>query len=1156
MGFEIDKQKEGRLLRLAVERGLLTREQVRLADEAVGEDGGGNGVADQPSPPSWCGPRFAALIAAGQLDGEEARKLVDEVISNETTLVEVPWGTGRSDPFFDRPGAPAFPPGRDRGRPSDDGMGVFLPEEDLSFLERWKRYEIVSFLGAGGMGRVYKAWDPALKRHVAVKFLRFNDPRQLERFLREARSQARVEHENICRVHEAGWVEGHPYIAMQYIDGVTLSEGAALLTLEQKVRVLHDVALAIHSAHRTGLIHRDLKPGNILLERREDGSWRPCVVDFGLAQDQEGLGLTRTGAVTGTPAYLSPEQAQSLPVDRRSDVYSLGAVLYELLGDEIPLRGSSLAESLIKVVQEAPRPLSRIDPSIPRDLDTIVMKCLEKEPRHRYDSARAFADDLERFLDDEPIAARPPSLPYRAGKWVRKNRALAGVITVALVLLLGLGGWSLWTQWRQAERAELLQRFTEQVAQVESDMRLVSLLPDQNMTRHKKRLRERMEAIRQEMERLGELGAGPGHYALGRGYLALHDYEEALEHLDLAWQGGYRRPEVAMGLGRALGVLYQKSALAGGTRPPGGEAEAGTATAERRFLGRALSYLREAEAQGPYVEAMIAFYDRHFQEALVRAQEAAEKEPWFYEARQLVAEIYIEMAVREHDRGRYDEALARYGEAGQVYAEILATARSDAFIHAAECGRGIRMLALELDLGRVPEERFLRAQEPCDQAIRIDPELADGYTHKAQLAWRHAEQLRSEGEDPEAQLEQAISYGEQAIKRNPREVLAYTHLGSAHRALARWELVHGRDPHPHLERAIESLSRAIELQPDLPEMRNNLGNVYLEKARCEEELGLDPRPSLEQGIAAYRESLRIASDFSRPWANIGNALLTRAEYEMDHGLDPKDAISESVEALRKALDLNPNQAAYHNNLGSAALTLGDLLVRDGEDPTASLSLAGRSFEKAIELNPDYNFAHANLAWAHRALAAYLVEAGQDPSRQLAAAREAITIALEKNPRDPFNHLEVGYIEHLAGRWAVRQGADPEPFFRAAEEALATGLATNDRNADLHEERASLYRTWSLWARSRGAVAGPLLARGLEAAERCLELNPERAEAMALKACLLHLAMGAEVAGSEREGHLLEVRSLLSQAIERNPRLAHTYGEILSEVGAGGGGGGR
>jgi len=276
------------------------------------------------------------------------------------------------------------------------------------------------------MGEVYKAWDKGLQRYVALKYLRFDDPELVERLFREARAQARIDHPGVCEVYEVGEEDGRPFIAMQYVEGPQLDEAARDMTLEQKVLIIKQVAEAVSAAHAAGLIHRDLKPANIKIEETDDGRLRPYVLDFGIAREQEVSGLTITGQILGTPGYLSPEQARgdTAALDRRTDVFSLGVILYELLGGRSPFAGDSDAEVLVNLLEGEPLPLRRAAPNVPRDLETVVMTCLEDRRDRRYQSARELAGDLGRFLDGEPIQARPISLISR---FVRRSRRTKSV---------------------------------------------------------------------------------------------------------------------------------------------------------------------------------------------------------------------------------------------------------------------------------------------------------------------------------------------------------------------------------------------------------------------------------------------------------------------------------------------------------------------------------------------------------------------------------------------------------------------------------------------------------------------------------------------------------------------------------------------------------
>jgi serine/threonine protein kinase/Tol biopolymer transport system component len=300
-----------------------------------------------------------------------------------------------------------------------------------------QRYEVGELLGNGGMASVYRATDKALGRVVALKFLRDENPLAIARFQREARAQARMDHPHICRVHEVGELRGRPFISMQYIAGSTLASVLGELSCEEKVALLRVVALAVQAAHEAGLIHRDLKPTNILVERSKDGVYKPFVTDFGIARESSEPGLTVTGEVLGTPQYMSPEQAlgNKDAIGARSDVYALGATLYAALAGVPPFGGSSVSEVLVKVIAGDPPSLRGRDAAIPRALDTIVMRCLSAQAEARYPSAQALADDLGRFLAGEPLETRRPGALARLRKLVRRHRAASVAIASALVAL-------------------------------------------------------------------------------------------------------------------------------------------------------------------------------------------------------------------------------------------------------------------------------------------------------------------------------------------------------------------------------------------------------------------------------------------------------------------------------------------------------------------------------------------------------------------------------------------------------------------------------------------------------------------------------------------------------------------------------------------------
>jgi serine/threonine protein kinase len=299
-------------------------------------------------------------------------------------------------------------------------------------------YEILSVLGRGGMGVVYKARQVALKRLVALKMILSADhagDEALARFKIEAEAVARLRHPYIVQVFESGNAAGHPYLALEFIEGGTLSQklaGTPVAAREAAV-LCQRLAEGMQAAHAAGVVHRDLKPQNVLLD---GGSLeRPKIADFGLAKTlDDDSGRTRTGQVMGTPSYMAPEQADGHldQIGARTDVYALGAILYELLTGRPPFRGTSPLDTLEQVRTQEPVPPAHLSHAVPRDLEAICLKCLEKQPQRRYASAQELADDLGRFLANRPTIARPTTPLESAWKLARRNKVVVGVVVTLL----------------------------------------------------------------------------------------------------------------------------------------------------------------------------------------------------------------------------------------------------------------------------------------------------------------------------------------------------------------------------------------------------------------------------------------------------------------------------------------------------------------------------------------------------------------------------------------------------------------------------------------------------------------------------------------------------------------------------------------------------
>jgi serine/threonine-protein kinase len=331
--------------------------------------------------------------------------------------------------------------------PAADDMRHEGEEWDVEKVEEFPSipgYEIMGLLGRGGMGVVYQARQIGLNRLVALKMTLTAGPADsdsMNRFRAEAETVARLHHPNVVQVFAVGECNSLPYFSLEYCPGNSLDRKLATTSLscQESAELVIAIASGVQAAHEVGVVHRDLKPANVLL----DAIGTPKVSDFGLAKRLGESGRTVSGAVLGTPSYMAPEQAEGRgkAAGPTADVYALGAILYECLTGLPPFKAATPLETILQVIADEPRPVRRLNPSVPRDLEAVCLKCLEKNPAKRYSSAAELGEELQRFLVGDPTSARPLGLVRRGGRWVRRNPA---AVFVLFLVFLGAVNAAFW----------------------------------------------------------------------------------------------------------------------------------------------------------------------------------------------------------------------------------------------------------------------------------------------------------------------------------------------------------------------------------------------------------------------------------------------------------------------------------------------------------------------------------------------------------------------------------------------------------------------------------------------------------------------------------------------------------------------------------------
>ena len=914
---------------------------------------------------------------------------------------------------------------------------------------------------------------------------------------------------------------------------------------------MEQVCDAIQAAHRLGIVHRDIKPSNILIERRDDGSLRPYVVDFGIARDISEANVTATTAVMGTPAFMSPEQilGDNKIVDRRADIYSMGSTLYYIISGQRPFQGKGM-DLLINIVSNEPTPLGKVVPSIPRDLETLVSKCLEKDPARRYDSARALGDDLKRYLAGEPILAHRPTFRYRFVKTIKRNKTVAVLVTAASAVIIALAAFSLNSYWRAAREVEVAREFSGFIEEMDWKMRVAYMTPLHDIRKEQSQVLQRMKEIESMMIDAGKAGIGPGSFALGRGYSALQEYEKARMYLERAWSAGYQRKEVASALGMALGALYEKK-LAEANRIKDKETRKRTLQLiQKELRDPAVRYLRQTHGtlsqSAEYGEARLAYYGDDWKKALQLARRSAEQSPWLFEARVLEGDILEQMGERAAQEGNFDLAKKDYQAGAESYATAEETCRSNAALYQNECTLWRAAMAAQFATGSDGKKEYEQSNLSCKKAILVNPEDPSSYELFARTAWRWGENesvlgqdpsyslnaaaemsrkalaLDPEnaranltlgmvltyladyqtqvGKDPASNLEQAVKALESSVKKDSSSAIAYAALAASYFSKGTEAMARGNESEPLLMRAIAAYNKALELSPRHFGAQANMGFVYTDLGLSARNSGKDPTRSFQQAMESFEKALKINPNYWLIHTNIAAVYLYLVSYELDHGKNPNEDIDKALDECQKGVALKPDNPHSAVNGSSAYLYRAEYLLAQGENP---LPWVKKAEDKLIPLI-GLQFAEVltGLADAKRIEAQYLLQKKESPLAALRKSMDYLSQAFELNPVEQRIQHDMANLEVIRAEWLIANNASPDEPLKLAAEHARKALDLNPKFGQAYSMLGKIELKKSQWKLHLKEDPRIEIQEGLAEIEKCIQLNPDLPAAYATKANLL------------------------------------------------------
>lgn len=1078
-------------------------------------------------------------LAAGRLAGavaNEARAHAEHCPSCSMFLI------GLSDTASGSANAPGSSAGLLAGNP-----GQFVAE-----------FRLLRPLGHGAMGEVFLARDTFLDRLVAVKFLSTGETSTSakERFYVEARAVARLQHPNVVTLYRAGEENGQRYLVSEYVRGQSLERLPKPFPWKKVVEVGLGLSRGLAAAHQRGVLHRDVKPANVMMTKGGEVK----ILDFGLAKlievlpekrhasqategqpvilsasQQDGvevanLSITRSGALLGTPLYMAPEIWRSETATTQTDVYSLGALLFELCSGRPPHHAENALALGFRVTGNDAPPLASVVSSVDIRLAKVVDRCLQRDPSKRFASGNEVREALEQ------ITAKGPSV----------SRGVAIFVVSLLLAVLATVAGVAFTRDRQAKKqAELAQRLGEEISTMEWLLRSARQLPLHDLGQEKDIVRKRMAELQTKLKGYGELGTGLSHYALGRGHMALHEYPQALSELQLAIQSGNQSAEVHYALGFVLGKHFEQAIyearLAGG----GDWAKKQLKDIEPKYLTRAIASLQRSRSLNldtpQYLEALISFYQRDYDAAIKQAEGAQRQAPWMYEASKLTGDVHLERAVVAQNSGDYAEAEREFASAVKSYEAAAAIGQSDGEVYEGLAEAWVRQIEMAMNRGQSAELAYASAVSASNKISTSEPLSIVGPLKKAYASLLS---VLSGGQEAEARLRQCLAAADLALQKQPGHPYASDVAAGCNAVAANLAQTKGSDPEQYLRSALLLLEPTVKKHPYFLWGLNDLGNTELALGvHLQLHGNASARQLFEKALEYYAAAGLLDPTYEKAPQNelvsLMNLILDALSEE-----EIKRRLAAADRSVARCKTINHQSQQCFLNYFHVYTRAAVRIALTGHDPLPYLRIAQENLVITRKLGGSFIEEEQTAALAHLTVAREELRHAQDPGPALAEVQEDLNRCFAIAPKDATCRTLAAKAAWVQSDWWTSRGQQGTSILEGALAKAVLATQSPEANPDAWQTLAETYLRLTRAEQNHPQVRDVYLEKGLSAAQKIYGINPNHALGRATEGALRLLVAQSAQDPIVRQQTARKSVQLLELAIKLDPFLITSYAPPL------------